>query len=71
MLQVFDDVSYFVADFQSEWCLYMRVEEVGIIIIIIIIITIIIRDHLVGLGVSMSDFWSWGRGFDPRYFHEF
>ena len=23
------------------------------------------------LGVSVSDFWSWGRGFDSRYFHNF
>ena len=22
-------------------------------------------DRLVGLGVSISDYWSWGRGFDP------
>ena len=21
--------------------------------------------------VSMSDYWSWGRGFDPRHFHKF
>ena len=26
---------------------------------------------LVGLVVSMSDYWSWGRGFDPRHFHNF
>ena len=24
---------------------------------------------IVGLVVSMSDYWSWGRGFDPRHFH--
>ena len=28
-------------------------------------------DRLVGLVVTMSDYWSWGRGFDPRYFHNF
>ena len=28
---------------------------------IIIIIIIIIINRLVGLGVSMSDYWSWGR----------
>ena len=28
-------------------------------------------DRLVGLVVSMSDYWSWGRGFDPRHFHKF
>ena len=39
-----------------------------IIINIIIIIIIII---IVGLVVSMSDYWSSGRGFDPRYFHNF
>ena len=27
--------------------------------------------RLVDLVVSMSDYWSWGRGFDPRYFHKF
>ena len=48
-----------------------------IIIIIIIIITIIImiiitkNDRLVGLLVSMSDYRSRGRGFDPRHFHKF
>ena len=35
---------------------------------IIIIITI---DRLVGLVVSISDYWSWRRGFDPRHFHKF
>ena len=40
-----------------------------IITIIIIIIIFIIIDRLVGLVVSMSDYWSWGRGFDPRHFH--
>ena len=39
--------------------------------VIIIIIIIIIIDRLVGLVVSMSDYWSWGRGFDPRYFYKF
>ena len=29
------------------------------------------KDRLVGLGVSMSDYWLWGRGFDPRHFHKF
>ena len=24
-----------------------------------------VNDHLVGLVASMSDYWSWGRGFDP------
>ena len=33
--------------------------------------TIIIIYCLVGLVVSMSDYWSWGRGFDPRHFHKF
>ena len=28
-------------------------------------------DRLIGLVVSMSDYWSWGRGFDPRHFHNF
>ena len=28
-------------------------------------------DSLVGLVVSMSDYCSWSRGFDPRYFHKF
>ena len=41
------------------------------IFIIIIIIIIIIMDRLIGLVVSMSDYWSWGRGFDPRHFHKF
>ena len=35
-----------------------------------IIINIII-DRLIGLVVSMSDYWSLGRGFDPRHFHKF
>ena len=35
---------------------------------IIIIIIIII---MLGLGVNMSDYWSWGRGFDPWQLHEF
>ena len=25
----------------------------------------------VGLVVSMSAYWSWGRGLDTRYFHKF
>ena len=41
------------------------------IIIIINIIIIIIIDRLAGLVVSMSDYWSRGRGFDPRHFHKF
>ena len=35
------------------------------IIIIIISISIIIIDRLIGLVVSMSDYWSYGRGFNP------
>ena len=31
----------------------------------------LIIDRLIGLVVSMSDYWSWGRGFDPRHFHKF
>ena len=31
----------------------------------------LIDGRLVGLVVSMSDYWSWGRGFDPRHFHKF
>ena len=27
--------------------------------------------YLVGLVVSMSDYWSWGHGFDPWHFHKF
>ena len=42
-----------------------------IIAIIIIIIIIIIIGRLVGLVVSVSDYWSSGRGFDPRHFHKF
>ena len=38
---------------------------------IIIIIIIIIIDRLIALAVSMSDYWSWGRGFDPRHFYKF
>ena len=38
---------------------------------IIIIIIIIIIDRLVGLVGSVSDYWSWGRGFDPRHFDKF
>ena len=33
--------------------------------------TTVCRDRLVFLVGSMSDFWSWGRGFDPRHFHKF
>ena len=29
------------------------------------------KDRLVGLVVSMSDYWSWGRGFDPRHIQRF
>ena len=36
-----------------------------------IIIIIAIIDRLVGLVVSMSDYWSWGPGFDPWHFHKF
>ena len=50
--------------FEVALILYIR-------IIIIIVIIIIIMDRLVGLVVSMSDYWSWGRGFDPRHFHNF
>ena len=39
--------------------------------IIIIIIIIVINDRLVGLGLSMSDYWSRGQGFHPRHFHKF
>ena len=42
-----------------------------IAVYIIIIIIIIIIDRLVGLVVGMSDYWSWGRGFDPRHLHKF
>ena len=28
-------------------------------------------DCLLDLGVSMSVYWSWGRGFDPWHFHNF
>ena len=28
-------------------------------------------DLLIGLVVSISDYWSWGRGFDSRHFHKF
>ena len=28
-------------------------------------------DRLVCIVVSMSDYWSWGRGFNPRHFHKF
>ena len=38
--------------------------------VIIIIIIIIIIDRLVGLVVSMSDYWLRGRGFDPQHFHK-
>ena len=41
-----------------------------IIIIIIFIIIIIINDRL-GLVVSMSDYRSWGHGFDSWHFHNF
>ena len=34
-------------------------------------IVILWPDRLVGLVVSMSDYWSWGRGFDPWHFHKF
>ena len=44
--------------------------QIIIIIIIIIIIVFSLSDRLVGLVVSVSDYWSWGRGFDPRYFHK-
>ena len=37
----------------------------------IIIIISAITDRLVGLVVSMSDYWSRGPGFDPRHFHKF
>ena len=30
----------------------------------------IVKDRF-GLVVSLSDYWSWGRGFDPRCFHKF
>ena len=39
--------------------------QIIIIIINIIIIIIIVIDRLVGLVVSMSDYWSWGRGSIP------
>ena len=29
------------------------------------------NDRLVDIVVSMSDYWSWDRGFDPRHFHKF
>ena len=45
---------------------YFNILGKATFIIIIIIIIIII----VGLVVSMSDYWSWGRGFDPRHFHK-
>ena len=42
-----------------------------LLLFLFIIIIIIIIDRLVGLVVSMADYWSWDRGFDPRYFHKF
>ena len=61
------------------WMMYSKcIEEkssektiIIIINIIIAIIIIIIIDRLVDLVVSVSDKWSWGRGFDPRHFHKF
>ena len=34
-------------------------------------IIIIIFDHLVSIGISMSDCWSSDYGFDTLHFHEF
>ena len=31
----------------------------------------LINECLVGLVVSVSDYWSWGCGFNPRHFHKF
>ena len=42
-----------------------------IVNVIIIIIIIIINDRFVGLVVTMTDYWSWGHGFDTRHFHKF
>ena len=56
--------------FRIFWSVVLKSYNLIIIIIIIIIINIIM-DRLVGLGVSMSDYWWWGRGFDPRHFHKF
>ena len=28
-------------------------------------------EHLIGLGVSVYDYWSWGHGFDSWHFHNF
>ena len=32
---------------------------------------IMLSDRLVDIGASVSEYWSWGRGFDPRHFHNF
>ena len=42
-----------------------------IIFIIFISIIIAIIDRLIGLVISMSNYWSWGRGFDSRNYHNF
>ena len=31
----------------------------------------IISDCLIGLGISVSDFWPWGHGFDSQHFQNF
>ena len=54
--------------------IYIIIGIIIIIIITIIIITttiILCYDRLVGLGVSMFDYWSWGCGFNSRHFYKF
>ena len=38
---------------------------------LLLLLLLLLLHRLVYLGVSVSDYWPWGRGFDSRHFHNF
>ena len=63
---VYDQNSYKEANNLSQ-----NVRNITKFILFYVLFDINMNNRLVGLVVSMSDFWSWSRGFDPRHIHKF
>ena len=60
--------SFRVSRFYSYFCV---IRSSIFLFQVIFLIIISYLDRIIGLVVSMSDYRSWGRGFDPRHFHKF
>ena len=74
-LEYFNKQTYLVVLFVFIIVHFTICHIMALIIVYIIIITIIIFIFITiiiaGLVISMSDYWSWSRGFDPRHFPKF